>query len=78
MDAKLAHYEREEKNVFQRIQTCNICTDLINAYVKQNYHEMNVVMLEDILTAIFKVEMEQREELIHIRLAKATHSQRTL
>lgn len=40
-------------------------------FVRRQNGATNGLMVEDMLLGIFKVEMEQRESLLHLQLAKA-------
>ncbi|MED1919641.1 hypothetical protein P4V64_30630 [Bacillus thuringiensis] len=74
MDTQFTHYKQEEIRSLDKIQTCEIGTQLIFDYVQQENAVFNVATIEDIIKAIFQVELHQREYLLQIRLAKALSS----
>lgn len=74
MEAQFTHYKQEEIRSLDKIQTCEIGTQLIFDYVQQENAVFNVATIEDIIKAIFQVELHQREYLLQIRLAKALSS----
>lgn len=74
MDTQFTHYKQEEIRSFDKIQTCEIGTQLIFDYVQQENAVFNIATIEEIIKAIFQVELHQREYLLQIRLAKALSS----
>ncbi|MCC8435250.1 hypothetical protein HP567_011910 [Brevibacillus sp. M2.1A] len=74
MEAQFTHYQQEEIRSLEKIQTCEIGTQLIFDYVQQENAVFNVATIEEIIRVIFQVEVDQREYLLQIRLAKALSS----
>ncbi|WP_188067685.1 hypothetical protein [Brevibacillus brevis] len=74
MEAQFTHYQQEEIRSLEKIQTCEIGTQLIFDYVQQENAVFNVATIEEIIKVIFQVEVDQREYLLQIRLAKALSS----
>ncbi|KZE79618.1 hypothetical protein AV654_15055 [Paenibacillus elgii] len=70
-------YQQEETHLLGMIQVCETCRDIILNFVRQQNGKINGIVMEDLLISLFKVEMEQRENLLHMQLAKARLSSAT-
>ncbi|MBU7319160.1 hypothetical protein [Paenibacillus oleatilyticus] len=64
-------YQQEEIHLLGMIQVCETCRDIILNFVRQQNGKTDGIVMEDLLISLFKVEMEQRENLLHTQLAKA-------
>ncbi|WP_088833597.1 hypothetical protein [Paenibacillus tyrfis] len=64
-------YQQEEIHLLGMIQVCETCRDIILNFVWQQNGKTNGIVMEDLLISLFRVEMEQRENLLHMQLAKA-------
>ncbi|MDO3677489.1 hypothetical protein [Paenibacillus ehimensis] len=70
-------YQQEEIHLLGMIQVCETCRDIILNFVRQQNGKINCIVMEDLLISLFKIEMEQRENLLHMQLAKARLSSAT-
>jgi hypothetical protein len=68
-------YKVEEKHAREVIKACEICTDLIINHSSQQ-NGLSIIRVEEIVEAILQIEIKHRQNLLHLRLARAGLSKR--
>ncbi|MNI99356.1 hypothetical protein D3C73_1584180 [compost metagenome] len=73
MDELMTEYNaliKEEDSLYQQIDICKACLDLLIDYVSEKEGALHITTMESIVTTIHIMHMDFETELLHLRLEK--------